>query len=54
LSRAFWTDAEKQRQWSAFAARNRLEVPELGMVSQRLADFLAEPIAAAFTQKVQQ
>ena len=47
LTGAFASDPDKQRQWRAFAARNRLAVPDLGFVAQRIGDFIAGPMAIA-------
>ena len=44
-------DAEKQRQWNAFVARNRLNAPALDAVVEALAIFVEEPLALAARTK---
>jgi predicted nucleotidyltransferase component of viral defense system len=44
LTQAFALDAQKQKQWSAFLARNRLEAPTLDVVIEELARFLHTPL----------
>ena len=47
LTAAFSDDAQKQKQWNGFVARNRLDVPALDAVVEGLATFVQEPIAHA-------
>lgn len=47
LTAAFARDAQKQKQWSAFLSRNRLEAPALDAVIEELARFLDAPLNEA-------
>ena len=47
LTTAFSDDAQKQRQWNAFVARNRLDAPALDAVVEVLATFVREPLTHA-------
>lgn len=51
LTAAFSDDAEKQRQWNAFVARNRLDAPALDVVVEVLAIFVEDPLALAARTK---
>ena len=48
LTDDFAQDTQKQTQWQAFVAKNRLEAPELEDLVAELRDFLLPPIAAAY------
>ena len=50
LSKAFATDASKQRQWHAFLARNRLHAPTLEAVVEEIASAVA-PILSAIAAR---
>ncbi len=47
LTAAFSGNAQKQRQWNAFVARNRLDAPALDAVVEILATFVREPLTHA-------
>lgn len=47
LTSEFAADAQKQTQWSAFLARNRLQAPALLLVATELAQFFSEPLSTA-------
>jgi predicted nucleotidyltransferase component of viral defense system len=47
LTQAFARDPQKQKQWSAFLTRNRLEAPALEAVIEELARFLHAPLKKA-------
>jgi predicted nucleotidyltransferase component of viral defense system len=51
LTAAFSGDVQKQRQWKAFVARNRLDAPALDAVVEALAIFVEEPLALAARTK---
>jgi hypothetical protein len=46
LSKAFASDASKQRQWSAFLARSRLRAPRLEEVVDEIGDAVASILKA--------
>jgi predicted nucleotidyltransferase component of viral defense system len=47
LTSEFAANAQKQTQWSAFLARNRLEAPALLVVATELAQFFSESLSMA-------
>lgn len=47
LTDLFSRDTMKQRQWSAFVDRNRLQAPSLAEVVERLVEFVGQPLSMA-------